>query len=55
MDIELANKKAVDKMMEAHPILIGLGKSHRCHPRDEEEPVSARWSSNYLGSYGRSR
>lgn len=27
MDIELANKKSVDKMMEAHPILIGLARA----------------------------
>ncbi|MHC1782875.1 MAG: DUF1116 domain-containing protein [Anaerolineaceae bacterium] len=27
MDIELANKKAVDKMMESHPILIGVARA----------------------------
>ncbi len=50
MDIEKANQEAVERMMEARPVLVGLGKAIDVIPGMKENLLSACWSANYLGT-----
>ena len=42
LDIEKANAQATERMMEARPVLVGLGKALEVNPRHAPEPAAAR-------------
>jgi hypothetical protein len=50
MDIEKANAEATERMMEARPVLVGLGKARDVIPGMRDKLAAARRPAHHLGS-----